>query len=93
MHAVVGQVKVDTAKEGEARQLLEEITVPRAKGLAGFSSGYWARALDGDQGHSFLLFDTEANAQAAAEVISQGPPPGAPVTFVSVTVCEVIAQT
>ena len=66
MYAVVGQVKVDTAREGEARKLLEEFTVPRVKGLEGFNNGFWARALDGDAGHSFLLFDSEANARAAA---------------------------
>jgi hypothetical protein len=92
MYAVVGQVKVDSAREDEARKLLEEFTVPAAKGLAGFNNGAWARALDGDEGHSLLLFDTEANARAAAERIAQGPPPGAPVTFTSVSVCEVVAQ-
>jgi hypothetical protein len=93
MYAVVGQVKVDTAREGEARKLLEEFTVPAAKGLEGFNNGIWARALDGDAGHSLLLFDSEANARAAAERIAQGPPPDGPVTFTNVTVCEVVAQT
>ena len=92
MYAVVGQVKVDTTREGEARKILEEFTVPAAKGLEGFDSGYWARAIDGDNGHSFLLFDSEANARAAAERIAQGPPPDAPVSFTSVSVCEVVAQ-
>jgi len=93
MHAVVGQVKVDPAREGEARKLLEEFTVPAAKGLQGFDSGFWARAIDGDEGHSFLLFDSEANARAAAEKIAQGPPPDGPVVFTDVSVCEVVAQT
>ena len=77
MYATVGQVKVDPAREDEARKLLEEVVLPRAKGLAGFEGGHWARALDGDVGHSLMLFDTEANARAAAEQIAQGPP-GAP---------------
>ncbi len=96
MYATVGQVMVDPGREAEARQLLEEVVLPRAKGLAGFQGGHWARALGGDVGHSFMLFDTEANARAAAEQIAQGPPPGAPssppATFVSVDVCEVVAQ-
>ena len=93
MYAVVGQVKVDTAREADARKLLEEFTVPTVKGLAGFNNGYWARALDGDVGHSFLLFDSEANARAAAERMAQGPPARSAVTFTSATVCEVVAQT
>jgi hypothetical protein len=96
MFATVGQVRVDTGREDEARKLLEEVVLPRAKGLAGFEGGHWARTLDGNVGHSFLLFDSEANARAAAEQIAQGPPAGAPpnppATFVSVDVCEVVAQ-
>ena len=94
MYAVVGQVKVDTAREADARKLLEEFTVPATKDLQGFNAGFWARAVDGDEGHSFLLFDSEANARAAAERIAQGPPPpDAPVSVTSVSVCEVVAQT
>jgi hypothetical protein len=92
MHAVVGQVKIDTSREDEARALLNDFVVPTAKNLAGFKSGYWARAVDADSGHSLLLFDSEANARAAAKEITEGPPPGAPATFVSITVCEVVAQ-
>jgi hypothetical protein len=92
MHAVVGQVKVDTSREDDARTLLDDFVVPTAKNLAGFKSGYWARAVDADSGHSLLLFDSEDNARAAAKEIAAGPPPGAPVSFVSVTVCEVVAH-
>ncbi len=96
MHATVGQVEVDPAREDEARKLLEEVVLPRSKSLAGFMGGHWAPAVDGNVGHSFLLFDTEANARAAADQIAQGPPPGAPpnppATFLSVEVCEVVAQ-
>jgi hypothetical protein len=92
MHAVVGQVKIDTGREDEARTLLADFTVPAATALAGFQGGYWARAADADSGHSLLLFDSEENARAAAARIAEGPPPGAPVTVMSVNVCEVIAQ-
>ena len=92
MYAVVGQVKVDSAREDEARKLLEELTVPAAKGLAGFNNGCWARALDGEEGHSLLLFDTEANREPRRNGSPRVPPPGAPVTFTSVSVCEVVAQ-
>lgn len=92
MHAVVGQVKIEPGGEDDAQKVLEEFVVPAAKSLAGFQGGHWARALDADTGHSLLLFDTEANARAAAARMSEGPPPGAPVSFVSATVCEVRAQ-
>ena len=78
MYAVVGQVKVDTAREGDARKLLEEFTVPAAKGLEGFNSGFWARAVDGDEGHSFLLFDSEANARGRGGADRPGPATGRP---------------
>ena len=92
MHAVVGQVRVDKTREDEARKLLDEFVLPSAKGLSGFKSGFWAREVDGDLGHSLLLFDSEENARAAAAQIAEGPPSGAPVSFVSVSVCEVLAQ-
>ena len=92
MHAVVGQVKVDTIRKDEVRKLLDEFVAPSAKGLAGFRGGTWARELDGDLGHSLLLFDSEDDARAAAARIAEGPPPGAPVSFVNVSVCEVLLQ-
>lgn len=92
MHAVVGIVRVESGRDDEARRLLAEFAVPTSKSLAGFQSGSWTRAVDGDTGHSMLLFDTEENARAAAATIEEGPPPGSPVSVVSVTVCEVLAQ-
>jgi hypothetical protein len=92
VHAVVGQVKVDTSREEEARKLLDGMVLPTSKAMAGFQGGYWARALGSDSGHSLLLFDSEENARAAAARMAEGPPPGAPTTLVSATVCEVVAQ-
>ena len=54
MYAVVGQVKVDTAREGDARKLLEEFTVPAAKGLEGFNSGFWAHRVGRRRGSLVL---------------------------------------
>jgi hypothetical protein len=93
MHAVNVQVKIDSSQEDLARKMLHEVTVPRAKALAGFRSGTWIRALEGDRGMSVLLFDSEDAARAAAdEIRSVGPPPGAPVNMESVDVFEVLAQ-
>ncbi len=93
MHGVIVQVTIDPNREEEARQMLREIVVPRAKGLAGFAGGNWLRALQGDRGMSVLLFETEQAARAAAEAIrSEGPPPGAPTTMQAVDAYEVVAE-
>ena len=93
MHGVIAQVRIDTSREDEARRLLQEVVVPLAKSLDGFSGGTWLRALEGDAGRSVLLFDSEAAARAAVERMrSEGPPPGVPVTFEGVDAYEVLAR-
>ena len=92
MHGVIARVKLDASRRDEAVKLLNEFGVPTAKGLAGFVSGSWLRGPDGDRGISVLLFETEEAARAGVERISQGPPPGSPVTFESADVYEVLAQ-
>jgi len=65
------------------------------QGMTGSASGYWARAMDGDEiiQHSFWLFDTEEHARAAEATFNTlRTMPDAPATFVSVDVCEVIGQ-
>ncbi len=93
MHGVIVQVRIDSNREEEARSALNDVVVPRAKALAGFSSGTWLRALEGDGGRGVLLFESEEAARAAVEEIrSQGPPPGVPVTLETVDTYEVLAQ-
>jgi hypothetical protein len=92
MHAIIVEVKVDSAREEEAQRMLREMVVPRAKARPGFTAGYWVRALQGDALRTVELFDSEDNARAAAEQISEGPPPGAPVTLESIEIYEVLAH-
>jgi hypothetical protein len=93
MHGVVIDVKVDSRREGEARRMVREMIVPKARAHAGFAAGYWLRALDGDVIRSVHLYDSEDAARAAAEAIrSEGPPPGAPVTLESIDTYEVLAH-
>jgi Antibiotic biosynthesis monooxygenase len=92
MHAVVGQVKLDPSRDEEVRKALSETVVPTAKQMAGFVGGTWCRSLQDDRGISVLLFESEQAANAAAEQMRQGPPPGTPATFVSADVFEVVAQ-
>jgi hypothetical protein len=93
MHGVIVQVKVHSDQEEVARKMLREVVVPQAKSLAGFAGGTWLRALESDAGRGVLLFESEEAARAAvAEIRSQGPPPGAPVTMEAIEAYEVLAQ-
>jgi hypothetical protein len=92
MYAVIGQVKLDPNRRDEALKMIKERGEAMVRGFTGVIAGYWARAVDGDIQHSIWLFDNEENARAAFAVFAKGPPPGAPATFVSVDLCEVVGQ-
>jgi hypothetical protein len=93
MYAIVIDVEVDLTRDDEARSMVREMIVPRAKTHPGFAGGYWLRALQGDVLRTVQLYDSEDNARTTAnEIASEGAPPGAPVTLVSVDTYEVIAS-
>ena len=92
MHAVIGNVEIDSNRADEAAELLEGFAVPNARQAPGFIRGTWCRSADGTRGHSVVVFESESTATAAAARFAQGPPPGAPVRFVSVDVFEVLTQ-
>ena len=93
MFGVIIEVRVDPSREDEVRRLVREMIVPKAKSHAGFASGYWLRALEGDALTSVHLVDTRENAEATAALIrADEPPPGAPVTLVSVRTQELVAE-
>ena len=93
MYGIVIDVKVDPNREQEARDMLNNMVVPRAKTHQGIVAGYWLRELNTDLLRSIQLYDTEVNANETAERIrSQGPPPGAPVSLVSVSTYQIIAS-
>ena len=93
MFGVIIEVQVDPSREDEARRLVREMIVPKAKAHPGFAAGYWLRALDADTLTSVHLHDTRENADATAALIqSEGAPPGAPVTLVSVATQELLAR-
>lgn len=93
MYGIVIDVKVDPNREEEARNMLNNMIVPRARTHEGIVAGYWFRELTTDILRTIQVYDTEANANVTAERIrSQGPPPGAPVTLISIHTYEVIAQ-
>ena len=92
MYAVVGKVEIDASRAAEAVELLNGYTVPTVKQAPGFVGATWLRSEDGTHGQSVILFESEDAAKAAAQRAAEGPPPGAPVTFVSAEVYEVVAQ-
>jgi hypothetical protein len=71
MHAVVVGV---TVNDGEAAtRFLREELVPRVSQAPGFVAGYWV-TLDGDQGRSTIVFESE-DARAVADRLA-APPEG-----------------
>ena len=93
MFAVIGQVRLDPNRRDEALKLIKERGEAMVRGMAGAVAGYWARPLGGDLQYSIWMFDSEASARAAVAVFGKGPPPGAPATFVSLDLCEVVGRT
>ena len=87
MHAVVVRVDV-TDFQGSVEVLRDEI-VPRVAQAPGFVSGYWTRK--GGSGLSMSVWDTEADAEAAAKMIRDSDmAPG--VELLEVEVREVVAS-
>jgi hypothetical protein len=85
MHAVVVRSTIQDFDEG--RTFLREEVVPRVSQAPGFIGAYWVR-LEGNQGTSMLVFESEEAARAMAEQVS--PPPSGAVTLDSVEVGEVV---
>jgi hypothetical protein len=89
MHAVVVAVTVDQDHIDESLEMLKNRVVPGARQLPGAVAGYWLDPAPG-QGYSTLVFDTEANAKAAADTVRDRVPPY--VTVNQVQVYPVIAS-
>lgn len=91
MYAVVSTVDIDPNRMEEATTMLPKVVIPSLEVLPGFVRATFVRSVDEPKGMSVVLFDTEANARAAAE--GAGGPGDAPVTFTSTLVYEVVADT
>lgn len=87
MHAVFVRSTINDPEQG--LNILRERVVPSVSREPGFVAGYWVR-LEGNQGTSMLVFDSEHAARSMAAQIA-GPPTGA-VTINSVEVGEVAAH-
>jgi hypothetical protein len=90
MYAVHVSVTIDPSRADEAMRLLHDSVVPGSKQAPGFQRGTWFG--DGTtKGYALMTFDSEANAQHAASMVS--PNADDPVTLESVDVLAVQAET
>jgi ribosomal protein L35AE/L33A len=89
MHAVI--VRVNITDPESATQYLRETIVPRVSQAPGFVAGYWVR-LEGTEGNSVVVFESEDAARTAADQIraTVGDNPGASLD--NVMVGEVVAN-
>jgi hypothetical protein len=94
MHAVIGRVTIKPGREDETLAMVREGGVAMLSGMSGSTGGYWARAVEGELvQHSFWIFENEEDARAAEATFNTlRDMPDAPATFVSVDVCDVVAQ-
>jgi hypothetical protein len=93
MHGIIIDVSVKPNRKEDARKMLVDMIVPRAKTHKGIIKGYWLQELNGEILRAIQLYDTEVNARETANrIASEGPPPGAPVSLISVTTYEVLAE-
>ena len=93
MHAVVSTVDIDPNRMEEATRMLPAEVIPSLQELPGFVRATFLRNVNEPKGMSFIVFDSEANALAAAEGAGAGEPGDAPVTFTSTVVYEIVADT
>ncbi|HEY3240704.1 MAG TPA: antibiotic biosynthesis monooxygenase [Acidimicrobiia bacterium] len=92
MYGVVGEVKIDPARQDEAEKLLHEMVVPMVKSAPGLVAAYWLRSDDGTSGTSLILFESEDAARKAIENQPAALPEDAPVTPIRMEVRRVLAQ-
>jgi len=90
MHAVVVKVKIEDFES--TRTHLAELVVPRASQAPGFVAGYWSRSADGNDGLSMVLFDSEAAANTALEMVRAAAAENEGVSLEDVEVREVVAN-
>jgi hypothetical protein len=89
VYAVLVQVRIGDYES--ARKGLVADVIPMVQQAPGFQSGVWLAPADG-QGVSIVVFDTETNAQQAAEMVRGGGRQPETVEIISVEVREVAGQ-
>ena len=92
MHAVVVRVNINDVEGGQ--QMLENEVVPTVKQIPGFVSGVWTRSLDGSNGMSLMVFESEEAAHGVKERLEspEGPISSGAVDLQGVEIREVAAS-
>lgn len=92
MYANLVDVRIDLDFD-EAVKGLHEQVLPQVKQAPGVVAGYWMRPLGDDrEGRSVVVFETEQQAQAAAQMVQEGSHPMQGVTVIRVETREVVAH-
>jgi hypothetical protein len=87
-HAVILHVDLPPVGEEEGMQMLNDYVIPAATSQQGFQKGLWID-LEEYKGMAVVVFDSEANAEAAKAAVA--PPPDGP-TVISIGVYRVVAE-
>ena len=92
MHAVVVRVDIKDLEAGQ--QMLENDVVPTVKQIPGFVAGWWTRSLDGSNGMSMMIFESEEAAQGVKQRLEspEGPISSDAVDLQGVEIREVAAS-
>lgn len=88
MHAVVVNVTRNDIEKSE--EAVRNEVAPQVSKMPGFVAGYWTAA--GSSGLSMVIFDSEDNANAAAEMVRRGQVAPDTVTVDNVEVREVVTS-
>ena len=91
MYAVIVNVSIADGQFPASRKTLNEQIIPRVKQAPGFVKGYWTVRDDSSQGTSMMIFRTKQDADNAAAMVRDSPPPSG-VSLNSTEVREVIAE-
>jgi hypothetical protein len=89
MYAVLVAVAIDPNHQDEAQEHLHKEVVPQVKQAPGAVAGYWL-APSGGQGYATIVFESEDQAKAAAEMVPQRVPEFVTVNHVQVQ--EIVAH-
>lgn len=92
MYANLIDVRIDMDFDEALKGLHEEV-LPQVKQAPGLVAGYWMRPGDNDnEGRSVVVFETEQQARAAAQMVQEGGAPMQGVTITRVETREVVAH-
>lgn len=91
MFANLVTVRIDADFDDALRGLREQV-LPQVKQTPGLVAGYWLQPSGGNQGTSIVVYETEEQAQNAAQMVQQGTSPMPGVTITSVETREVVAS-